>query len=86
VRVSGEGEFDRGSDEAKRVVVERLELVTQVAGIDPEQIREHAPWQDLAVEQNVGVLTDPSQLAGVFEDDDELDQFLALRSPGGDLN
>lgn len=45
-----------------------------------------APWQDLAVEQNVGVLADPSRLAGLFQDDDELDQFLALRGPGGDLN
>jgi hypothetical protein len=86
VLITGEGEFDSGSDEPKRTVVERLEPVTQVAGVNPERIREHVPWQDLAVQQNVGILTDPSQLAGVFQDDDELDQFLAVRGPGGDLN
>jgi hypothetical protein len=83
VRVTGEGEFDRGSDEPRRVTVEHLELVTQVAGFDPERIREHAPWQELAEEQGVSVLRDPSQLGGVFGDDAELDEFLAsLRDPG----
>lgn len=83
VRVSGEGVFDPGSGEPKRVTVEHLELVSQVVGFDPERIREHTPWQELAIEQNVGVLSDPAQLGGVFEDDAELDEFLAsLRNSG----
>jgi hypothetical protein len=83
VQVAGEGEFDRGAEEPKRVIVERLEIVTHVAGFDPQRIRRHAPWQKLAEEQGVGVLSDPNQLAGVFEDDHEVDAFLrSLRSPG----
>jgi hypothetical protein len=83
VQVTGEGEFDRGSDEPRRVRVESLELVTEVAGFAPDRIRKHAPWQELAEEQGVGVLSDPSQLGGVFEDDAEVDEFLrSVRDPG----
>jgi hypothetical protein len=81
VVVVGEGEFDRGSDEPKRVTVALLELVTQVAGFDPERINEHKPWQELAEQQGVGVLADARQLGGVFPDDEELDEFLTTLRP-----
>jgi hypothetical protein len=80
VEIVGEGEFD-GSDEPKRVTVERLELVTEVAGFDPERINDHAPWQQLAEEQGVGVLADPTVLGGVFPNDDEVDEFLLSLRP-----
>jgi hypothetical protein len=86
VRVVGEGVFDRYSNEPKRLTVERLELLIQVAGIDPERIRRHASWRQLAEEQNVDVLHDPTQLGGLFDDEAELEDFLAsLRDPGPSL-
>lgn len=86
VRTVGEGVFDRHSDEPKRLTVETLELLTQMAGIDPERIRRHASWRQLAEEQNVEVLQDPTQLSGLFDDKDELEDFLAsLRDPGPSL-
>jgi hypothetical protein len=79
VQVSGEGSFDAGASEPRRITVHEVERVTDVAGIDPEQIARHADWRELAAEQEVGPLSDPSALGGVFEDDDELDEFLHAR-------
>lgn len=85
VEVSGEAEFDRGSEQPKRVRVDMIELVTRVAGVDPERINEHFAWRELAERQQVTRL-DPSELAGLFESDQEVDEFLAvLRDPGATL-
>lgn len=85
VQVSGEGQFERGSDQPKRVVVESFEAIKEVAGIDPRSIHDHMTWQELAAQQGVGPLSDPGELSGVFEDDDELDAFLGQLRPGQDL-
>ena len=86
VQLTGEAVFDRGSDHPRRVSVEHLERVTEVAGFDPERISEHVGWQELASEQNVGALHYPEQLGGLFERDSEVDEFLALlRDPGPSL-
>lgn len=86
VEVVGEAEFDRGSDQPKRVTVESIEVLTQIAGLDPERIKEHAPWQELAARQHVSAIARPEELGGLFESDDEVDEFLAvLRDPGPTL-
>jgi hypothetical protein len=80
VEVTGEGEFDRGSEEPKRITVDELAIVTDVVGIDPSRFRQHVSWEELAVAQGVEPLADPDSLGGLFESDEELDQFLALRT------
>jgi hypothetical protein len=86
VEIAGEAIFDRGSDQPKRVMVETIERLTRVAGIDPERIREHVGWSELAERQNVRTLDRPEELGGLFESDDEVDEFLAvLRDPGPTL-
>jgi hypothetical protein len=85
VEVSGEAEFDRGSDQPKRVMVDTTELVTRVAGIDPARINEHSGWQQLAERQQVRRL-DPGEFGGLFDSDRDVDEFLAvLRDPGPTL-
>ena len=85
VEVSGEAEFARGSDQPKRLVVDTIELVTRVAGIDPARINEHSGWQELAEAQQVRRLGQ-GELGGLFENDQEVDEFLALlRDPGPTL-
>lgn len=79
VRLTGDGQFDPGVDQPRRVEVQELEVISVVAGLDPERIQRHLGWQDLAREQEVGPMQDPAQLAGLFADDDELDEFLASR-------
>jgi hypothetical protein len=75
VHAEGIGQFDPGSEEPKRLEVESL-VGTGGAAVDRLAWRDHRPWQEHALQQGaVPLLTD--ELPSLFDDDDDLDRFLA---------
>ncbi len=54
VRVAGEGEFQPGSDEPSRIVVESLVVVYEVLGLDPTVFSQRKSIKELAAERGVG--------------------------------
>lgn len=75
VHAEGLGEFDPGAEGPKRLRVRSLE--NAAAGmIDRLAWRDHRPWQEHSLRQDVEPLhTD--DLPSLFEDEEELDRFLA---------
>lgn len=77
VRVEGIGRFEPDSDEPRSIDVERLTLLPQPPGVDPDAYRERVSWQRLAEEHVAQPLRSASQLeADLFEDDEDFDRFL----------
>jgi hypothetical protein len=75
VHVEGIGEFDPGAEEPKRLRVTTL----RAAGpgrIDRTAWREHRPWQEQALQQGTEPLR-TDELPSLFDDDEDLDRFLA---------
>lgn len=75
VHVEGVGEFDAGAEEPRRL------RVTDLRGADPGRVdrtawRKHRPWQEMVLQQGTEPLR-TDDLANLFEDDDDLDRFLA---------
>jgi hypothetical protein len=75
VHVEGEGQFDPGAEEPRRVRVTTLRAADP-GSIDRTAWRQHRPWQEHALQQGTEPLR-VDDLPGLFNDDEDLDRFLA---------
>jgi hypothetical protein len=75
VHAEGAGEFDPGSEQPKRLDVHDL-IGTDASAIDRLAWRDHRPWQEHALQQGAKPLK-TEDLPNLFEDDEDLERFLA---------
>ena len=75
VHAEGVGEFDADADQPRRLRVTRL-TGADAARVDRTVWREHRPWQEHTLSQGTEPLR-AAEMAGLFDDDDDLERFLA---------
>lgn len=75
VHADGVGEFESGSEQPRRLKVQSLHG-SDPAAIDRLAWRDHRPWQEHALQQGAAPLR-TEDLPSLFDDDEDLERFLA---------
>jgi hypothetical protein len=76
VHVDGIGEFDPDAEEPRRVHVTDLRSAADPSRVDRMAWRQHRPWQEHALQQGTKPFR-TAELPSLFDDDEDLDRFLA---------